>query len=133
MQMEGVSGNKNNKIADAYEPEESPRVNESASKEPILPAPGAEKADQYTERYVLDNGTEYSTVVTRGKDHMPGVDGAKKAPEDKDKSKVIFLSHWRMSSWSIIAFCWWYHPLWLFILTVKNKNSNIIVLISGDQ
>ena len=89
--MEGVEVEKKDKNFHGYAPDDSPRVNESGSKEPILAAQGAEKPDQYTERYVLDNGTEYSTVVTRGKDHMPGVSETKEAPKDKDKSKVIFL------------------------------------------
>ena len=88
--MEGVEVEKKDKNIHGYAPDDSPRVNESGSKEPILAAQGAEKPDQYTERYVLDNGTEYSTVVTRGKDHMPGVSETKKAPKDKNKSKVIF-------------------------------------------
>lgn len=90
--MEGVTSYKNptderGATANARAPEESPRVNESASKEPILPDQGAEKPYKFSESYTLDNGTVYSRVVTRGKDHAPEIIDANKTP--KDKSKVI--------------------------------------------
>lgn len=94
--MEGIAGENKNKNVQANAPEESPRVNGSDSKEPIVPAQGDEYPHKYTVRYQLPDGTQYATVATRGKADIPGVTGANVTvideDTDADNSKVIFFS-----------------------------------------